>query len=394
MVLALEQVYALSWRIKMGQLELGSGNSSLFSTHWRAVMRDRVSTTFRVRSPYRDVYSVLVYCEQVQDFTLSGRLGMVNPLGEHLSLQEAHMPDAIGALSVVFLTAAAVMAPPMVMIGVWLRRRLGSGMHHAIALAIFARGLTLFCWGCDCRRVSRAGASPLWSSLTWQLLDKGQHGVELLVFLLFSFGWKFYRSDLTWMEVRLLMYVAVATLHLGVMELICVAVVVRQEEYPLCPATLPVVSKQVAGVQLVRHVHDSLFHVVVILATSFHLQTIRAQLVIDSVSWELGTLYRKQLAYERFRWIFLGFLCAPLAENVVKVYFLPWDGEWLYIVLKEMRRLAIYMCMSAVLVKQDMPSWGALASIGAPANDGGPPARPRPAWQLELAALGSRARPE
>merc|ERR1719359_2319861 len=128
--------------------------------------------------------------------------------------------------------------------------------------------------------VSRTGKHTLLSSYCWQLLDKVQTILELMMFLLISLGWKFLRSTLNVTEVRFAVGICVISFYLGVFEVACKT------------------NSTCSGYQLSRYILHSLCYLVVIVAMNFNLNMISTQLSESPASPESGKLYRKHHAYK------------------------------------------------------------------------------------------------
>merc|ERR1711920_175528 len=175
--------------------------------------------------------------------------------------------------------------------------------------------------------VSRSGRDSVVSDIGWQLVDKVQTILELMMFLLIALGWKFLRGTLNVTEVRFAVGISLISFYLGIFEVACTT------------------QSTCSGYQLSRYILHSLCYLVVIVAMNFNLQMIYAQIADAPASVESGKLYRKHSAYKVFRWIFLAFIIAPTVELFLKVTVLPWDAVWLYVLVQQLRSWAIYACV-------------------------------------------------
>merc|ERR1719324_330222 len=165
------------------------------------------------------------------------------------------------------------------------------------------------------------------SSIGYQLLDKVQTILELMMFLLISLGWKFLRNSLNVTEVRFAVGISVISFYLGVFEVACTTV------------------STCSGYKLSRYILHSLCYLVVLVAMNFNLQMVQAQIADAPASMEAGKLYWKHRAYRVFRWIFLVFIIAPTVELFLKVSMMPWDAIWAYTLLQNLRTWSIYLCV-------------------------------------------------
>merc|ERR1719359_2575246 len=129
--------------------------------------------------------------------------------------------------------------------------------------------------------VSRTGKHTLLSSYCWQLLDKVQTILELMMFLLISLGWKFLRNTLNLTEVRFAVGISVISFYLGVFEIICKT-----------PSTC-------SGYKLSRYILHSLCYLVIIVAMNFNLQVIYSQ--IADFDWDSVWAYK--LLLEMVCWV-------------------------------------------------------------------------------------------
>merc|ERR1712039_933009 len=207
-----------------------------------------------------------------------------------------------------------------------------------IAAALLLKGCVLILWWFDCLQVSRTGSNSTLGQVGWQLLDKVQTILELMMFLLIALGWKFLRPSLNLTEVRFALGISVISFYLGVFEVACTT------------------QSTCSGYQLSRYILHSLCYLVVIVAMNFNLQMVYAQIAEAPASLDSGKLYRKHQAYKVFRWIFLAFIIAPTVELFLKVTVMPWDALWLFVLVQQLRTWAIYMSIILAFASLPHPS--------------------------------------
>lgn len=224
-------------------------------------------------------------------------------------------------------------------------------MHFVIAAVLLLKGCVLILWWLDCLQVSRTGSNSTLGQVGWQLLEKVQTILELMMFLLIALGWKFLRPTLNLTEVRFALGISVISFYLGVFEVACTT------------------QSTCSGYQLSRYILHSLCYLVVIVAMNFNLQMVYAQIGEAPASLESGKNYRKHQAYKVFRWIFLAFIIAPTVELFLKVTVMPWDALWLYVLVQQLRTWAIYM--SIILAFASLPHPSPLRVFELTRNAGG-----------------------
>lgn len=192
---------------------------------------------------------------------------------------------------------------------------------------IFLKSFELLLRWADRMEVSRSGKDSTIGDISWQLVEKVQTILELMMFLLISLGWKFLRSTLNVTEVRFAVGISVISFYLGVFEIACTT------------------DTTCSGYQLSRYILHSLCCLVVIVATNFNLQMIYAQLADAPATVESGRMYGKLRAYRAFRWVFIAFIIAPTAEVLFRVSLMPWDSLWVFVLLQQLERWVIYACV-------------------------------------------------
>jgi len=299
------------------------GLNSYLVSYWRGDIYDHLNVTFQIDAPTKDRYHIGILNARQQVMKLHGKLSWVNPGGEQLSLQEQKVPGVLLWTSALFLASCAVFALMLAASS----RRGRTAMHFMMASVLLLKGIVLLLWWVVCMQVSRTGADSVLGNVSWQLLDKIQTIMELMMFLLVALGWKFLRPNLNLTEIRFAVGISVISFYLGVFEVACTT------------------QSTCSGYQLSRYILHSLCYLVVIVAMNFNLQLIYAQISEAPASHESGRLYRKHHAYKIFRWIFLAFIIAPTVELFLKVTVMPWDAVWLYVLIQQLRTWAIYMCV-------------------------------------------------
>jgi len=300
------------------------GLNSYLISYWRTGINDRVRASFRINAPEKNRYHIGVLNAQQMMLKLKGELSLVNPGGEQLSLQEQGVPGVLLWASALFFASCGLFSVLLLAAS----RRGRTAMHLVMSAVLLLKGIVLLLWWCDCMQVSRTGSSTVIGNIGWQLLDKVQTILELMMFLLIALGWKFLRGTLNITEVRFAVGISVISFYLGVFEVACKT------------------ASTCSGYQLSRYILHSLCYLVVIVAMNFNLQMIYAQITDAPASLESGKLYRKHQAYKLFRWIFLMFIIAPTVELFLKVTVMPWDAVWLYILIQQLRTWAIYVCVA------------------------------------------------
>mmetsp|Transcript_16712 Transcript_16712/g.47555 ORF Transcript_16712/g.47555 Transcript_16712/m.47555 type:complete len:456 (-) Transcript_16712:159-1526(-) len=333
MVLTHSQWDAMLHRFDHLQGGPGIGLNSYLITYWRAGLYDHVKATFHISAPTKDRYHIGILNTQQQVLSLRGELSLVNPGGQQLSLQEQRVPDVLLWTSALYFASCMFFA---VLLGIASHRG-RTAMHLMIATVVLLKAVVLLLWWCDCMQVSRTGSDSSIGNVGWQLLDKVQTILELMMFFLIALGWKFLRGTLNETEIRFAVGISVISFYLGVFEVACTTP-------PAC-----------SGYQLSRYILHSLCYLVVIVAMNFNLQMIYAEITTATASVESGKLYRKKHAYKLFRWIFLAFIIAPTVELFLKVTVMPWDALWLFILIQQLRTWAIYMSV-VVAFRPDPPS--------------------------------------
>jgi len=309
------------------------GLNSYLASFWRKDIFDHAQANFQINAPQNDRYHLGVLNVQQQPLKLNGRIGLVNPGGQQLSLQEEHVPIALIWMAGLF--AFTCLALALLLATSWFNGC--TAMHLLMFSVILFKSVVLLLQWIDRMEVSRTGKSSVIGDVGWQLLDKVQTILELMMFLLVALGWKFLRNALNVTEIRFAVGISVISFYLGVFEVACTT------------------ASTCSGYRLSRYILHSLCYLVVIVAMNFNLQTVHAQMIDAPATVETGKLYQKHNAYRIFRWIFLVFIIAPTVEMFLKVSMMPWDAEWVYVVLQQVRTWAIYMCVVAAFRPEPAP---------------------------------------
>lgn len=297
-------------------------NSYLVS-HWRGVLYDRLQASFQIDARTKDRYLVLIMNTRRALLKLSGSVSLLNPGGEQLVLQWRKVPEVLLWTSALFFGSCLLFAGLLATA----TRRGRNAMHVVIASVLLLKGIVLLLKWNNRMQVSRLGYDTVLGQLSWQLLEKVQTIMELMMFLLIALGWKLLRGSLNITEMRFAGGISVISFYLGVFEVACTT------------------QSTCSGYTLSRYILHALCYLVVIVAMNFNLQMIAAQISDSTASVDSGKLYRKHHAYQVFRWVFLAFIIAPTVELFLKVTVVPWDAMWLYWLVVELRTWMIYTCV-------------------------------------------------
>jgi len=308
---------------KSGPDSIGGLNSYLVS-YWRAPLFSDLKVHLTISAPGKDRYHVGILNSQERPLELSGHVQMVNPGGREMPLQEEFIPRVLTGTSLLFCGTCACYLGYMM---VCMRKRDRTTMHYVMASAVCLKGIVLLSWLGDCLVVAKYGASSPWLQVGWQLLEKVQTILELMMFLLTALGWKFLRAELNRTEVKFACGISLISLYLGVFEVACTT------------------QSTCGSYQLSRYILHSLCYLVVIVAMNFNMQVVYQQIADAPASMESGKLYQKYFAYKGFGYIFLAFIIAPTVELFLKVTAMPWDAHWLYVLIQQLRTWAIYMAI-------------------------------------------------
>lgn len=290
-------------------------------SYWRGVLTDQLHARLPVRASGKDRYNIGILNPHRSPLQLRGEVSLIGPNGEELPLQSQSLPGVLLATATLFLGTIAACA---VLVAITRRR---TPIHAVMGSTVALKGVVLLLWWFDCWQMARTGLDSAVSSIGWQLLDKVQTIMELMMFLLIALGWKIIRGSLQVTEVRFAVGLSIISFYLGVFEVACTT------------------QSTCSGYQLSRYILHSLCYLVVIVAMNFNLQMLYAQLVDAPASLESSKLYRKYQAYRVFRWIFLAFIIAPTVELFLKVSVIPWDATWLFVLIQQLRTWAIYVCV-------------------------------------------------
>lgn len=317
------------WVLRRQALEDYVSLDTFMVSCWRGSLSDRLSASFTVREEMggRNRYTVVLMTAMVgSPFGVKGMLSLVNPGGKQLSLQETSVPPALLFASCFFL--AACVAELVVLLRAHRRGDPGAqrarSFHRLMVLVLLLRGTALLVGWADYRQVESSGRDSPMSDVAWQLLVKVQTIAELMMFLLISLGWKIVRDELDVTEIRFAGSISLISFYLGVGQIACTT------------------QSTCNGYALSRYILHSLCYLVVIVAMNFNLQKVTMAIQEAPANEENGKLYRKLHAYQLFRWVFLVFIIAPTVELFLKVTIVPWDEQWLFVMIQEARTWVIY----------------------------------------------------
>lgn len=300
------------------QQEQGPLNSFLVGC-WRGVLRDRLRGFFPIEesSGGRDRYTVLLVTSLQSPVDIHGQLSFENPTGQ-LPLQDTDVPKALVVATCVYFVTAVLFA--------WSLLR-SSALHSLLFLVLSLRAVVLLLRWVDFSLVVLNGQESNVADISWALFGKVQNILELMMFLLISLGWKVLRATLDVSEIRFAVAISIISFYLGIFQVAC---------------TTP---SQCSGYQLSRLILHALCYLVIIVAMNFNLQKLASAIADAPATVESGKLYRKLDAYHIFRWVFLLFIIAPTFELFLKVTIIPWDQQWLFVLLQELRTWVIYVLL-------------------------------------------------
>lgn len=301
--------------------------NSYLVTAWRTSLTEKLNASFQVQEAFggRSRYSLAIVSALKQPLAVSGTLKLMNPGGQQLSLQEVYVPAALLGAACTYLISCLVFCAVLMRAS---RRGTRTSLHSLIALVIALRGLTLTLQWLAKRQVEVTGTDSGFSEVVWRLMGKVQNIAELMMFLLISLGWKILRGTLDNSEVRFAMSISAISLYLGVFEVACQT-----------PSSCN-------GYQLSRYILHILCQLVVIVAMNFNLQKIVQAIAEAPVSAESAKMYWRLHAYQTFRWVFLVFIIAPTALLFLNVTIVPWDAQWLFVLMQELTTWLIYSLLA------------------------------------------------
>lgn len=293
-------------------------------SYWRRDISNRTVASFQIDAHENERYYIGVFNTRMQEIRLRGTVRLVNPGGQELPIEFVFLPAALIAAAMLFLVSGAVLLAAL-LVGPWRRGR--TAVHFVICAVVLMKSIKLFLeWRNRCR-VSQEGEDTTFGELSWQLLDKAQDTLELIMFLLVALGWKVIRQHLNVSEVRFAIAASVLSLYLGVCEVACTT------------------DTACSGYKLGRYTLHTICFLVVIVGMNFNMQILHAQLSDGPATLEVGSMYKRFQAYSNFRWAFLAFIGAPTVELFLRVSAMPWDAFWVYDLMKNVRTWAIYLAV-------------------------------------------------
>lgn len=316
-----------------GSGDSNGGTNSYLISAWRTVLYDHVQATFQIRAAAKERYYMGILNVHGQELKITGKIGLVNPGGRELPLQDRGLPAVLLASSFVFTSSCLLLLAVLKMAP----RRGRTAIHGVIGSVFLLKGLSSFLQWNDRMQVELHGTTNVFAQVGWQLIDKVQTIAELMMFLLIALGWKLLRSTLPITEVRLVVGISVISFFLGVFEVACTS------------------ESACNGYQLSRYILHSLCYLAVIIAMNLNLQMIHQQLLDAPASLETGKTYGKLRAYKAFRWVFLAFVVAPTAELFLKVSIMPWDIWWIFVLVQHSRTWVIYAVIASYFRPDPMP---------------------------------------
>ena len=287
---------------------------------WRGVLSDRLQGNFLVEESTggRNRYTVLLVSALKSAVDVHGQIKFENPGDAQLPVQDLDVPWALGIAGGVYLVTALLVS--------WCLLR-SNGLHTLLFMVLSLRGVVLMLRWIKFLLVNLNGKESSFAEIVWELVGKVQNISELMMFLLISLGWKVLRPHLDISEIRFAVAMSIISFYLGVFQVACTT-----------PSTC-------SGYQLSRYILHALCYLVVIVAMNFNLQKLVSAIADAPATVDSGKLYRKLQAYHIFRWVFLLFIIAPTFELFLKVTVIPWDQNWLFVLLQELRTWVIYVVL-------------------------------------------------
>eukprot|EP00913_Durusdinium_trenchii_P023133 g21715.t1 len=165
-----------------------------------------------------------------------------------------------------------------------------SALHSLLFLVLSLRAVVLLLRWVDFSLVVLNGQESNVADISWALFGKVQNILELMMFLLISLGWKVLRATLDVSEIRFAVAISIISFYLGIFQVAC---------------TTP----------------SQCSYLVIIVAMNFNLQKLASAIADAPATVESGKLYRK------------------------KVTIIPWDQQWLFVLLQELRTWVIYVLL-------------------------------------------------
>ncbi|CAK9029476.1 Protein GPR107 [Durusdinium trenchii] len=305
------------------QQEQGPLNSFLVGC-WRGVLRDRLRGFFPIEAATSGCTwpEVLLVTSLQSPVDIHGQLSFENPTGQ-LPLQDTDVPKALVVATCVYFAPwqrqetsrcdAMMLAEAILFLSgkinvtavlfAWSLLR-SSALHSLLFLVLSLRAVVLLLRWVDFSLVVLNGQESNVADISWALFGKVQNILELMMFLLISLGWKVLRATLDVSEIRFAVAISIISFYLGIFQV----------------------------------------------AMNFNLQKLASAIADAPATVESGKLYRKLDAYHIFRWVFLLFIIAPTFELFLKVTIIPWDQQWLFVLLQELRTWVTWAAVIYVLL--------------------------------------------
>jgi len=311
------------------QLPGGSFSTYLIS-HWRQPFSGELVAQHTICAPSPDHYYVLVVNTHSEAMVLEGSISYVNPGGQHLPLQQAHLPETLWASSVAFVFLLCTVV--MLLSSVWHRE--ATLLHALLVACLWLKSAELSLKWKYVAFLGLLGRAPPWLHQVWQLTAKLHEIGEIFLLLITALGWRVLRPRLTATEI-----------HFAALAMVLAATLAVFEVCSDAWATQPFVS-----FKLLFYFVRVACYLVIIFAMNFNLQLIALHLAESPVTASIAVLYRKQQAYISFRRIFLAIVFRPSLVIWLRLSVLDEEGtQWAVDAFQEASAWLIYAALFLAL---------------------------------------------
>jgi len=304
----------------------GGSLSSYLVSHWRQPFAGELIARVVIRAPKPDRYYVVILNLHQEAMVLGGTITYVNPSGQHLPLQLAHVPEALWASSAAFVLLLLVAV--LLLSSIWQKE--ATLLHMLLVACLWLKSAALLMKWKYFSVMERQGQAPTWLLQAWKLASKLHEICEIFLLLITALGWRVLRPRLTSTEIRFAALAMVLATTLATLQ--------------VCSETgtdEPFVSFGLLG--LLFYVVRVMCYLVIIFAMNFNLQLIAVHLAESPVTTSIAVLYRKQQAYVGFRRIFLAIVFRPSALLWLQLSVLDEEGtQWAVDAVREASVWFIY----------------------------------------------------
>eukprot|EP01028_Stygiella_incarcerata_P011940 TRINITY_DN71121_c0_g1_i1.p1 TRINITY_DN71121_c0_g1~~TRINITY_DN71121_c0_g1_i1.p1 ORF type:complete len:417 (-),score=68.62 TRINITY_DN71121_c0_g1_i1:46-1296(-) len=258
---------------------------------------------------------VIANCPHAQKVHIEGRLVLMNPGKEHLSLEEIPLLPITYVL--IFFYVLLFMSGTIVVI-LGHRLRTVRKVHNLILWCIGMKTLEISVTYTVLLMVSRRGKVPGALRLFEKFCVVGSETMNLAMLLLVSMGWKIIRMSLTSREKRVFLFA------FGLYGLF-------RTLFTLCDDP-----DQCSGYVLCYSVISFLITFGIIVSMNSSIERIRG-MMNDMNGWhrEQRILRAKLGQFKDFRWGFLAYLAFPVLIVFLEFVILTWRQAWLVFCLRE-----------------------------------------------------------